>query len=190
MKVNSDNTGLLVVDMQNDFCHPDGALYNPMSEAVIKNINTVICCARNFDMDVLFSMDCHTQEQFEGNHYYDEFDRWGEHVVDQWGTSIHKEIDYDITEDHAFTKPTYDAFKGTQFLDTLHERGIEDLIIVGTLANVCVMHTAASATTFDIKPIVLRDCVGYLDESHRQYALSHIDFLCGEVVDRNELQFK
>jgi nicotinamidase-related amidase len=182
-------TAAVVVDMQNGFCHPDGSLYAPASEAVVEPITDVLASVRKAGASVVFTRDVHPPEQFEGNHYYDEFDRWGEHVVEgSWETEIVDELA--VREaDHVVTKHTYDAFYETELEGWLSAHGIETLLLCGTLANVCVLHTAGSAGLRDFRPILLDDAVGFIEEDHREYALDHAGWLFGEVRSTGEVSF-
>lgn len=190
MNFDPDTTALLVVDMQNDFCHPDGALYSPASEAVIEPINGLIMQARQSDIPVLFTADTHTDEQFEDAYYNDEYERWTEHCeAGSWGWNLHDSIKSHLN-DHIITKPTYDAFHETRLDEILSDKGITDLVIVGTLANVCVLHTAASAGKLDYRPVIAENCVGYIEEAQKDRALEHADFLFGEVTDSESISFE
>ena len=62
-------------------------------------------------------------------------------------------------------------------------------MICGTLANVCVLHTASSAGLRDFRPVLLEDAVGCIEDDHREYALEHADFLFGEVTPLDEVEF-
>ncbi len=189
MRLNPESTALVVVDMQNGFCHPDGSLYAPPSEAAIESIATLLHRAREHDIQVVFTRDVHPPEQFDDAHYYDEFDRWGEHVLeDSWEAEIVDALTVG-DEDHVVEKHTYDAFQQTEFDGWLSARNIKDLVICGTLANVCVLHTAGSAGLRDYRPIIVEDAVGYLEEADRDYALDHADWLFGEVVASDDLTF-
>ncbi len=184
-----DRTAVIVVDMQNGFCHPDGSLYAPASESVIEPISALVDNAHTAGAPVLFTRDVHPPEQFEGNHYYDEFERWGEHVVEgSWETEIVEGLD--VREgDHVVEKHTYNAFHNTELEGWLGARAIDDLVICGTLANVCVLHTAGSAGLRDFKPVLVEDAIGYIEESHREYVTDHADWLFGEVTERADIEF-
>jgi len=189
MQLDSESTAVVVVDMQNGFCHPDGSLYAPPSEDAVEPVADLVERARDAGVQVVYTRDVHPPEQFEDAHYYDEFDRWGEHVVEG---SREAEIveELDVREaDHVVEKHTYDAFQGTEMDGWLSARGIDDLVFCGTLANVCVLHTAGSAGLRDYRPILVEDAVGYIEEAHREYALEHADWLFGEVVGMDELSF-
>jgi len=189
MALDPDSTALVVVDIQNGFCHPDGSLYAPNSEAAIEPCVEAVETARAAGAEVVFTRDVHPPEQFDGNHYYDEFERWGEHVVEgTWDARIVDDLEPDGA-DHVVEKHTYDAFYRTDLQGHLDAHGIDDLLICGTLANVCVLHTAGSAGLRDYRPILLEDAVGCIEEGHREYALEHADWLFGEVRPLDEVLF-
>jgi len=189
MQLDPDSTAAVVVDMQNGFCHPDGSLYAPPSEEAIAPVNDVIETAREAGARVVFTRDVHPEEQFEDAHYYDEFARWGEHVVEgSWDAELVDELAAE-PGDHVVEKHTYDAFYNTELDGWLDARGIDDLLVCGTLANVCVLHTAGSAGLRDFRPILVTDAVGYIEEDHREYAVEHADWLFGETVERDDVSF-
>jgi nicotinamidase-related amidase len=183
------DTAVVVVDVQHGFCHPEGSLYAPASEAAIDPVNEVIGLARDAGARVVFTRDVHPPEQFEGGHYYDEFERWGEHVVEgSWDAELHGDLDVRVG-DHVVEKHTYDAFHETELAGWLRARGVDDLLICGTLANVCVLHTAGSAGLHDFRPVVVADALGYVDADHREYAVEHVDWLFGETTTVDAIAF-
>jgi nicotinamidase-related amidase len=189
LEFTADGTALVVVDMQNGFCKPDGSLYAPGSEAVIDPVASLVDRAHDAGVRVVFTRDVHPPEQFDGAHYYDEFERWGEHVLEgSWEAELVEELDVG-EDDHVVEKHTYDAFHGTELDGWLSAHAVEDLVICGTLANVCVLHTAGSAGLRDYRPVLVEDCIGAIEEDHRDYALEHADWLFGEVVDGGDVTF-
>jgi nicotinamidase-related amidase len=189
MRYEPDSTAVVVVDMQNGFCHPDGSLYAPGSEAAIDDVAALVERARDAGARVVYTRDVHPPEQFEGAHYYDEFERWGEHVVEgSWEAEVVDELDV-REEDHVVVKHTYDAFYRTNLEGHLDVHGVDDLLVCGTLANVCVLHTAASAGLRDYRPVLVTDAIGYVEEDHREYAVEHADWLFGETATLDEIEF-
>ncbi|MGQ4554386.1 isochorismatase family protein [Halobellus sp. GM3] len=185
-----ERTAVVVVDMQNGFCHPDGSLHAPGSESVVDDVDALVSDARDAGAQIVYTRDVHPPEQFEGAHYYDEFDRWGEHVVEgSWEADIVEELDV-RPNDHVVEKHTYDAFYETELDGWLTARRIDDLLICGTLANVCVLHTAGSAGLRDYRPVLVADAIGAVEEDHREYALEHADWLFGEVLQREAVEFE
>jgi nicotinamidase-related amidase len=189
MEFDPDRTAVVVVDMQNGFCHPDGSLYAPGSEAAIEPCASLVARAREAGAQVVFTRDVHPPEQFEDAHYYDEFERWGEHVLeDSWEAELVDGLD-PAEEDLVVVKHTYDAFHQTELEGYLDAHAIDDLVICGTLANVCVLHTASSAGLRDFRPVLVEDAVGAIEEDHREYALEHADFLFGELSQLADVTF-
>jgi nicotinamidase-related amidase len=185
----SDDTALVVVDMQNGFCKPDGALYAPGSEEVIDPVVSLVDRAHDAGIRVIFTRDVHPPEQFDDAHHYDEFEQWGEHVLEgSWEAELVEELAVG-ENDHVVEKHTYDAFFETELDGWLSARGIDDLVICGTLANVCVLHTAGSAGLRDYRPVLVEDCIGAIEEDHREYALDHADWLFGEVIESDDVTF-
>jgi nicotinamidase-related amidase len=185
-----ERTAVVVVDMQNGFCHPDGSLYAPGSEAAIDAVTDLVADARDAGAQIVFTRDVHPPEQFDDAHYYDEFDQWGEHVLeDSWDAAIVDALEVSDA-DHVVEKHTYDAFYETELDGWLTARGIDNLLICGTLANVCVLHTAGSAGLRDYRPVLVEDAIGAIEEDHREYALDHAEWLFGEVTTRADVAFE
>ncbi len=189
MEYDSDSTAVVVVDMQNGFCHPDGSLYAPGSEDAVDDVASLVSRARDANASVVYTCDVHTPEQFEETHYYDEFDRWGEHVVEgSWEAELVDELDV-RDEDHVVVKYTYDAFYRTDLEGWLDVHDVHDLLICGTLANVCVLHTAGSAGLRDFRPVLVEDAIGAIEPGHKEYAIDHADWLFGETERLDDVSF-
>src|SRR5690606_20680079 len=74
-----------------------------------------------------------------------EFEVWPEHVLmDGWGAEIVPELAPE-PDDRVLRKPRYDGFYGTQLDHLLRLWRVHHVVLVGTVANICVLHTAASA---------------------------------------------
>lgn len=137
-RLESDRTVLLVVDMQNDFAHPDGALYNPDAEASIPVIARLTDEAREAGVPVWYTRDTHR----EGD---PEWEVWGRHVErGTFGWEIVEELQ-PRDEDRVFEKSRYDGFYQTGLDHALRVADRSQLVICGTVANICVHYTAASA---------------------------------------------
>ena len=189
MPYDPTDAAVIVVDMQNGFCHPEGSLYAEPSEAALDPVVDLVDRARDAGARIVYTRDVHPPEQFDDTHYYDEFDRWGEHVVEgSWDAELHDGLDV-RADDHVVEKHTYDAFYRTDLEGYLEVHGVDDLLICGTLANVCVLHPAGSAGLRDYRPVVVEDALGYITEDHREYAVDHADWLFGETTTRDAIEF-
>ncbi len=191
MELDPDTTALIVVDMQKGFCKPEGSLYSERCEVVIDDVAEMVARCRDAAVQVVYTRDTH-EEEFRTK-YYDEFERWGQHCVR--GTED-TEIVAELSpvepgeEDLVVEKGTYDAFFETNMNQYLRFNGIETVLVVGVLTNVCVLHTAASAAKQDYRSIILEDCTDALEQDDKDYALHHAEWLFGETASREEVSFK
>ena len=189
MTLDPESTAVVIVDMQNGFCHPDGSLYAPGSEEAIEGCVALVDRAREAGASVAYTRDVHPPGQFEDAHYYDEFERWGEHVLEgSWEAELVEELQ-PRDEELVVVKHTYDAFYRTQLEGWLESHNIDNLVFGGTLANVCVLHTAGSAGLRDYRPLLVEDAIGFIEEDDREYALDHAGWLFGEVTTLEEVGF-
>ncbi len=177
VKLPSRETAVIVVDMQNDFVKPEGKLYVPTAPKTIEPIRRLLDKARKQKVRIFYTQDTHYDDD-------PEYTIWGEHV--RYGTWGWKIIDELAPEpgDIVVQKTRYDGFYGTPLEDLLRVYNIKNLVIVGTVANICVLHTAGSAALRWYKVIVPMDGISALTDFDYHSALRQIDFLYkGVIVD-------
>jgi nicotinamidase-related amidase len=179
----AEATALLVVDMQNDFAHPDGVLYGNDARRAIPVIATLAERARAAGVPVFFTQDWHEPDD-------PEFALWGEHArADSWGARIVDEL-APRPGDQQVRKLRYDAFYGTSLDHRLRLRGVRHLVIVGTVANICVLHTAGSAALRFYDVVVAEDGVAALTPFDKVSALRQVTFLYrGRVAPGRGISF-
>ncbi len=170
VRVDPAKTALIVVDMQNDFVKEGGALVVPDAEATIPEIQNLLSLARESGMKVVYSQDTHG----EGD---PEWEIWGEHVREgTWGWEIVDELK--PREDEVVVrKVRYDAFYGTHLDHFLRLWDVDTLIICGTVANICVHYTAASAALRWYDVIIPKDATSALDPFDLESSLRQTSFL-------------
>ncbi|MCS6769295.1 MAG: cysteine hydrolase [Candidatus Caldarchaeum sp.] len=180
VRLSRRDTALVIVDMQNDFCHPRGKLFVPTSPATIPNIRSLLEKARRSGVRVFFTQDWHDKDD-------PEFGIWGEHALaGSWGAEIVEELK-PATGEVVVRKLRYDGFYGTSLDHYLSMHGVKNLLITGTVANICVLHTAGSAALRWHKIYVPVDCVSALTEFDLKAAFRQITFLYRGVLTRSEL---
>jgi nicotinamidase-related amidase len=174
-------SALIVIDMQNDFVRPKGALYVPDAQATIPAIAGLLERARGAGMPVAFSQDTHG----EGD---PEWDIWGEHAREgSWGWEIVSELAPAASEP-VLRKVRYDAFYGTHLDHLLRVWETRTLIVCGTVANICVHYTAASAALRFYDVVVPRDAVSALEAFDLEASLRQTAFLfAGRVCDADAI---
>lgn len=139
MELAAADSAVIVVDMQNDFVHPEGNLLVEAAAETVPNIQQLLQAARRANVRVAYTQDTH----FEGDR---EWEIWPEHCRQgSWGWQIVDQLKPEPA-DIVCQKNRYDGFYGTwleHFLSRVWQ--VEHVVIVGTVANICVAHTAASA---------------------------------------------
>ena len=180
VRVDPAKTALIVVDMQNDFVKEGGALLVPDAEATIPKIKSLLERARESGMRVVYSQDTHG----EGD---PEWEIWPAHVHEgSWGWEIVDELK-PREDELVVRKVRYDAFYGTHLDHFLRIWGVDTLIICGTVANICVHYTAASAALRWFDVVIPRDATSALDPFDLEASLRQTSFLFAGRITHSEV---
>jgi nicotinamidase-related amidase len=176
VRVNPAKTALILVDMQNDFVKEGGSLVVPDAEGTIAAIQSLLARARDAGMRVVFTQDTHN----EGD---PEWRIWPEHAREgTWGWEIVEELrprDGEVV----IRKLRYDGFYGTSLDHLLRLWGIDTVVVCGTVANICVHYTAASAALRWYHVVIPKDATSALDPFDMELSLRQTAFLfAGEVT--------
>jgi len=177
LRLPADRTAVIVVDMQNDFVKPGGTLVVPDAAATIGNIQQLLTAARTKGVPIAYTQDTHYAGDLE-------WKIWPEHCrAHTWGWEIIDELQPQAT-DLVCPKSRYDGFYGTS-LDHYLTRvwQVEHLVIVGTVASICVLHTAASAGLRWFHVVGPADGMSALTDFDQALTLRQISWLyTGSVV--------
>ena len=137
---------LIIVDYQNDFARPDGALSVPAGEEVADHINAL---ARSGDYElVLATRDWHPPDH---GSFTEQGGIWPVHCVQGTpGAELHPALDtepLDAIVDKGQDPGTegYSAFDATSLAETLRARGVDAVTVVGLATDYCVKNTAVDA---------------------------------------------
>lgn len=177
LQLPASKSAVIVVDMQNDFIKPKGTLVVPDASGTIEAVQGLLGQARTAGVRVAYTQDTH----YEGDR---EWSIWPEHCrADTWGWQIIDEL-APHAGDLVCQKSRYDGFYGTA-LDHYLTRvwGIEHLVIVGTVASICVLHTAASAGLRWFHVVVPASGISALNDFDQALTLRQVSWLyVGDVV--------
>jgi nicotinamidase/pyrazinamidase len=137
---------LIIVDYQNDFARPDGALSVPAGEEVAGHINEL---ARSGGYElVLATRDWHPPDH---GSFTEQGGIWPVHCVEGTpGAELHPALDtepLDAIVDKGQDPGTegYSAFDATSLAETLRARGVDAVTVVGLATDYCVKNTALDA---------------------------------------------
>ncbi|MDE2708292.1 MAG: isochorismatase family protein [Chloroflexi bacterium] len=149
-------TALIVVDIQNDFAHPDGSLYVRGAEQVVVNANRAIAEATDAGALVVYTQDWHPADT---PHFEKDGGIWPVHCVgDTWGAQFHDELISDagpVVRKGVDGNDGYSGFttrdpqsgdeRATDLEDTLLKAEIERCVVVGLATDYCVKETVLDA---------------------------------------------
>ncbi len=186
VRLPAQRTAVVVVDMQNDFVKPDGALVVPSAGETIPRIRRLLEAARAHHVRIAYTQDTHIEHDAE-------WEQWPPHVrAGTWGWEIVEELTPQ-PEDLVCQKNRYDGFYGT-WLEHYLSRvwRVEHLVIVGTVSNICVLHTAASAGLRHFHIVIPADGVSALNDFDQALTLRQISWLYAGSVVRSvaDIQFE
>jgi len=137
---------LIVVDFQNDFTPPDGALAVPEGDLIADRLNELAADPR-FDV-VLATRDWHPPDH---GSFAEQGGTWPVHcVAGTDGAELHPALDrarVDAVIDKGQDPGTdgYSGFEGTDLATLLRDRGIDRVTVVGLATDYCVKNTALDA---------------------------------------------
>lgn len=192
-KLRPEHTALIIVDMQNDFCSPRGAMakIRDVSAAndVITPLQQFLSKARAAGVKPFFIYMCRGPEDAHGP-YEEMVHRRGRKFrlcePDTWGVSIVDELT-PLEGDEIIRKRAYSAFIRTDLHRRLQELDIKTLIMSGVATNVCVESTARDGFMMDYYIIYASDLMAAYDKNLHENTLRNIKEHFGEVVTSDEI---
>lgn len=166
-------TALIVVDVQNDFADPKGALYVGGGEEVVPLVNAEVTHARASGALVAYTQDWHPPDT---PHFAKDGGVWPVHCVrNTWGAAFHPAL---RVEGETIRKGTggEDGYSGftvrddetgreseTGLGEMLHSAGIESAVVVGLATDYCVKATATDAARKGFRTTVLEAAIRAVD---------------------------
>jgi nicotinamidase/pyrazinamidase len=157
-------TALVVVDVQNDFADPAGALAVPGAERVISVVNDEIAAAAAAGSTIVYTQDWHPPRT---PHFATDGGPWPVHcVAETWGAELHPDL---TVVGHSVRKGTggEDGYSGFMVRDTesgdhsptgLHDllqaRAVGRVVVVGLALDYCVKATALDAVAHGYECVV------------------------------------
>lgn len=214
ISVDLERTGVLVIDMQNDFGAKDGMLdkagvdLSPIVQA-IGPTQRVLRAARKAGLPVIYlKMGFHADLSDAGppnspNRLKHDLFGVGTEVRapdgsksrvlvrDTWGTDIIPELAPE-RGDEVLYKARYSGFYNTKLDEILRRKGIEYLLVTGCTTSVCVESTIRDAMFRDYSCLLLADCTGEpigleFSRTNHDASLLLIEALFGWVSDSQSL---
>ena len=198
MSVAAERCAVVVVDMQNDFCHEDGATARlgqdvAQAQAIVPEIEALAAAARRHEVPVVFVRTAHS-EWFDSPAWRSrgragatlDVDRTPVVVEGSWGAELYGVVPH--REDLVLVKRRYSAFAFTPLELALRAKRRDTVLLAGTRTNVCVEYTAVDALMRGFFPVLVRECVAAGGDERQAAALDEFVDHLGTVVSRSELE--
>ena len=199
-----DQTALVVIDMQNDLCSPDGSFARQGADvsayrAITPRIARLVTAAREADVLVIFVQattrkDHATQSlsqlffELRMQRSYPEPEQvplafceagtWGHEVLPELGCR-----DTDVV----IEKHRSSAFIGTSLDLVLRSQAIKTVVAVGCTTEGCVDSTVRSAGFLEYFPVVAGDCVASDNPALHEAGMLILDAYRAVVVSSDDL---
>lgn len=168
--MNPDRTALVVIDVQNDFCHADGWAGRAGMDvsgmpALIERIETLIDGARAAGVRVVFVALVGDATTDSAVWLGEDGQRGDICRKDTWGAEFMHRTP--LTHEPVIPKSRYGAFQNTELDAILKGWGVDSLVFAGVSTNVCVESTLREAFMRDYHVTIVSDCVAaYRVEAH------------------------
>jgi ureidoacrylate peracid hydrolase len=201
-KVAPAHTAILVIDMQNDFCSPNGHIAKSgrdisASHRVAARLPGMLTRAREAGALVIFVRNIYSTEH---NHYLS--DVWLDHAAhkrdgggtrtpfcaaDSWGADFYGDVRPE-PGDALVTKHRYSAFHNTDLETILRANGIRTIVLTGAVTNVCIETTAREGYVRDYYVVLAEDGSAAYSSEDQAAAIRNIGRYFGSVEPISALE--
>lgn len=193
--IEANQAALLVIDMQNDFCHEEGALARrgadiSLIQQMVPNLLNLIEAASSVSLPTIYIVTTHDS--------WTDSARWVSRYKEgqvsscrtgSWGAELYKMSPEE--KDRVIIKHRYSAFVGTELDLILRSRLIRNLLITGVGSKVCVESTARDAFMRDYQLVLVEDCMAACTKEEHDSTVKTmakyfdaIVALSGEIIER------
>jgi ureidoacrylate peracid hydrolase len=192
--IDAPRTALVVVDMQNYFVAEGFGAEVPPAREIVANINRLASAMRAAGGKVVWIQTTATGA----------LERWGNHHKHQMtqerarrrltelneahdGFKLYPSLEV-LPQDLRVKKITYSAFiAGSSDIDAqLKRRGIDTLLITGTVTNVCCESSARDAMMLDYRVIMISDGNASSTDEEHAASLNNFQIYFGDVMTADD----
>jgi ureidoacrylate peracid hydrolase len=173
MKLNVGASALLVVDMQQFFLDEASPTFTCGGVAIIPTVKRVLHAFRKAGRPVIFSRHVHHPADLDAG-----IMGWwweGKCLEGSPESEVHSEL-APLPAEKVIFKHRYSAFYNTDLETVLRCLKVEDVVIAGTMTNMCCESTARDAYYRDYRVFFLADGTGSITEEMHLASLLNLAF--------------
>ncbi|RJR30603.1 MAG: cysteine hydrolase [Desulfobacteraceae bacterium] len=190
--LHSFRSAVLVIDMQNDFCHGDGAFgragqdLSPLQRVAAplgkfvdeaRNLGVWPVHVRSYMDERLLLPPAVARNRQLGRER-------GICLQGSWGAEFYQILP--AKGDNVVTKHSYSGFIDTDLKETLTGRGIRSVFVTGVLTNVCCESTLRHAFMLGFFPFLVEDCCASVDGTAHAATVDNVRRYFGWVCKSEE----
>lgn len=181
-------TALLIVDMQNDYCHPDGAWFIPdaahkapviqqLLEAFRESRQPVVHAVRSYRADT-WNVERFRVPFFQAGRGFFVEGSWGERILDRLGPQEGEPV---------VVKQRFSAFAYTELDLLLRRAGVTRLVVTGVNLPNCPRATMYDAIGLDYDVIAPTDALAAANDETRQANLTDLAAVGVRIATAQEI---
>ncbi len=186
---------LVVVDMQNAYCHEQGSLAMQGFDVsacrkVVAKVKRVLETFREEALPVIFLYLAFEKDYRDGGamaHEIWPFFKEKRGLLDgTWDASIVDELK-PLADEVVIRKTRYSGFSGTNLDYRLRFMGADTLVVCGVTTNICVESTVRDAFHLGYRVVVIADGTAEIDEERFRFSLKTMEYAFGKVITTDHL---
>jgi ureidoacrylate peracid hydrolase len=182
---------VLVIDVQNDFCHESGAFgrlgfdIGPVQSSV-RALGGFLKAARQTDVPVIFIATLHS-EWTNSEAWLKRGPRRRDELcaVGTWGAEFYQLAP--ASGEPVIIKHRYSGFVNTDLETVLRARERRSVLVTGVSTTICVESTARDACMRDYHVVLAEDCCGALSRAEHEATPHNVRGYFGRVLDSNTI---
>ena len=202
-QIRPEHTALVLVDLQNDFVHPDGWVADQQIPGylgdtgitvVLERAAALLGAARSANVPVVFVRMIGDEKYLSGpvraqylrNHAHPRPTCVQE---GEWGADFYGDLRPDGQRlEFLIDKHRYSAYIGTRLDQVMRSNGIKTIVVSGVATSGCVESTIRDAFMLDYYVVVAGDACGDYDQDRHRATLTKMDLSFGYVVAVEEIE--
>ncbi len=190
-RLTGKKTALVVIDLQNVFMLPGMPVEVPTAREIVPNVNKLATAMRQAGGKVVWVKMCLEGQTEAWSVFFEGDTRRGtlsELTPGAHGFELHAGLDVK-PDDAVIVKKRYSAFiQGSSDIDRqLREAGVDTVVIVGTLTNVCCESSARDAMMLNYRVLFVSDANAALSDAEHNATLATILRVFGDVATTEEV---